>query len=203
MNTGQYPFLRAACGVPVSRQGPKPPKTWFQSSSGVNETCILLASGAGICYDRPRFGRSLCLDHGRPLTIAKCGEMRYLMDDQKIKKILRSPGAAAGVPIVRLRCIHDPMNSMPSTKPGTLEKQHTTLIPRYKVLLHNDDTNSMDHVIAVLRKVFKFGHEECERIMLEAHQNGVALCTIEPLEQAELHRDQLQSFSLIASIEPE
>jgi ATP-dependent Clp protease adapter protein ClpS len=39
--------------------------------------------------------------------------------------------------------------------------------------------------------------------MLEAHQKGIALCTVEPLEQAEHHRDQLQSFSLIATIEPE
>jgi ATP-dependent Clp protease adapter protein ClpS len=44
---------------------------------------------------------------------------------------------------------------------------------------------------------------ECERIMLEAHGNGIALCAIEPFEQAELHRDRLGSFSLIATLEPE
>lgn len=96
-----------------------------------------------------------------------------------------------------------PMTRLPSTKPGKLTQQHTTYIPRYKVLLHNDDKNSMDQVVRVLMQVFKFAKEECERIMLEAHQNGVALCVVEPLEQAELHRDQLQSFSLIATIEPE
>jgi hypothetical protein len=31
----------------------------------------------------------------------------------------------------------------------------------------------------------------------------VALCAVEPLELAELHRDQLSSFSLVATIEPE
>ena len=61
----------------------------------------------------------------------------------------------------------------------------------------------MDHVIKVLVNVFRFELSECERIMLEAHRNGVALCTIEPLEQAELHRDQIRSYSLIATIEPE
>ena len=76
-------------------------------------------------------------------------------------------------------------------------------MPRYKVLLHNDDVNSMEHVVKALRQVFKFGMEECVRIMIEAHQNGLALCTVEPLEQAELHRDQLISFSLVATIEPE
>jgi ATP-dependent Clp protease adapter protein ClpS len=61
----------------------------------------------------------------------------------------------------------------------------------------------MDHVVRTLMRVFRFDQSECERIMLEAHRNGVALCTVEPLEQAELHRDQLQSSSLTATIEPE
>ncbi len=61
----------------------------------------------------------------------------------------------------------------------------------------------MDYVVLSLMKVFKFRKEECERIMLEAHRNGVALCVVEPLEQAELHRDQLHSLSLIATIEQE
>jgi ATP-dependent Clp protease adaptor protein ClpS len=91
----------------------------------------------------------------------------------------------------------------PSTKPGTVLENHTTHIPLYKVLLHNDDRNTMDHVVKTLMRVFRFEQTECERIMLEAHRNGVALCTVEPLEQAELHRDQLQSFSLISTIEAE
>ncbi len=95
------------------------------------------------------------------------------------------------------------MTAAPTTKPGAVIEQHTALMPRYRVLLHNDDVNSMDHVVKALRRVFKFGPEECERIMLEAHRNGVALCAVEPLEQAELHRDQLISFSLISTIEPE
>jgi ATP-dependent Clp protease adapter protein ClpS len=61
----------------------------------------------------------------------------------------------------------------------------------------------MDHVVNALMRVFKFERPECEKIMLEAHQRGVALCIVEPLEQAEFHRDQLQSFSLTATIEAE
>jgi ATP-dependent Clp protease adapter protein ClpS len=61
----------------------------------------------------------------------------------------------------------------------------------------------MDHVVRTLMRVFRFDQSECERIMLEAHRNGVALCTVEPLEQAELHRDQLHASSLTATIEPE
>jgi ATP-dependent Clp protease adapter protein ClpS len=61
----------------------------------------------------------------------------------------------------------------------------------------------MEHVIKALLEVFKFELGMCERIMMEAHQNGVALCALEPLEKAEHHRDQLISFSLISTIEPE
>ena len=92
-----------------------------------------------------------------------------------------------------------------STKPGSIatidrEKTH---IPLYKVLLHNDDVNSMDHVIKSLMRVFQFKQDVCGRIMIEAHNNGMALCIVEPLEQAEHHRDRLLSFSLIVTIEPE
>lgn len=95
------------------------------------------------------------------------------------------------------------MMNIPSAKPETARKQQTAHIPRFKVLLHNDDVNTMEHVVKTLMKVFRFDQSRSERIMLEAHQKGMALCTVEPLEQAELHRDQLASFSLIATIEPE
>jgi len=98
-----------------------------------------------------------------------------------------------------------PLNVLSVTRPGTetTAERQTTSIPRYRVLLHNDDVNSMDHVVTTLMKVFRFEQQVCERIMMQAHNNGIALCTIEPFEQAELHRDQLISFSLIATIEPE
>jgi ATP-dependent Clp protease adaptor protein ClpS len=93
------------------------------------------------------------------------------------------------------------MSTLPETKPGTVTEHRTTHIPLYKVLLHNDDVNTMEHVIKALMHVFKFDRSKCEMIMIEAHRNGMALCTIEPFEQAELHRDQLIAFSLVATIE--
>jgi ATP-dependent Clp protease adaptor protein ClpS len=92
---------------------------------------------------------------------------------------------------------------LPLSQPGTGVEQCELHIPLFKVLLHNDDHNSMDHVIKSLMQVFKFEPKVCERIMMEAHQNGIALCTVEPLEKAEHHQDQLNSFSLISTIEPE
>ena len=95
------------------------------------------------------------------------------------------------------------IRTLPVQLPDTLSEQRTFHVPQYKVLLHNDDHNPMDHVVKALTRVFKFKLLECERIMLEAHRNGVALCIVESLERAEFHKEQLAFFSLVASIEPE
>jgi ATP-dependent Clp protease adaptor protein ClpS len=103
-----------------------------------------------------------------------------------------------------LHIVFDTIRSADSTgKPDAVVERALTHFHLYKVLLHNDDRNTTDHVIRSLMKVFHFGQAECEQIMLEAHHKGVALCTVEPLEQAEFHRDQLGSLSLTATIEPE
>jgi ATP-dependent Clp protease adaptor protein ClpS len=90
----------------------------------------------------------------------------------------------------------------PTTTIVTKDDKKVRHIPLYKVLLHNDDVNSCEHVVYVLMNIFGFTVEEANMIMLEAHEKRVALCKVEPLETAELHRDQLQSFSLTATIEP-
>ena len=95
------------------------------------------------------------------------------------------------------------MAAHPLTKTAPVADREKIVMPRFKVLLHNDDVNSMEHVVMSLRKVFRFDEQECVRIMIEAHNNGLALCIVEPLEQAEHHRDQLISLSLVATIEPE
>ncbi len=91
------------------------------------------------------------------------------------------------------------------SSPSVLEEQQTSRAvitgPLYKVLLHNDDHNQMDHVVRCLMKVFRFDERRAVEIMLETHHKGVGLCRIEPLEPAEMHRDQLISFGLISTIE--
>ena len=79
----------------------------------------------------------------------------------------------------------------------------TKLCPQYKVLLHNDDHNDMYFVMACLMKVFSFSPEKSFGIMREAHEQGLALCKVEPKEHAEFHQEQLQSFGLTVTIEPE
>ena len=77
------------------------------------------------------------------------------------------------------------------------------VLPPYKVILHNDDHNSMDHVVkALVQSVPGLGIRKAFRIMLEAHNNGRAVVIVCPLEPAELYRDRLQTFGLTATIEP-
>lgn len=78
-----------------------------------------------------------------------------------------------------------------------------SLSDEYRVYLHNDDHNDMGYVVEVLMKVFKLEEQRAAQIMLAAHKNGFSLCIVESLERAELHRDQLQSYSLLSSIEKE
>lgn len=95
------------------------------------------------------------------------------------------------------------MADTPGTRTSQVIEREAVIMPLYRVLLHNDDRNTMEHVVRSLRQVFRFDEQECVRIMLEAHAKGVALCIVEPLEQAEHHRDQLGALSLVATIEPE
>jgi ATP-dependent Clp protease adaptor protein ClpS len=65
--------------------------------------------------------------------------------------------------------------------------------PPYAVILHNDDTNTMEYVVAVLRKVFGYTVEKCVKLMLEAHEQGRAAVWVGALEVAELKADQIRS----------
>ncbi len=74
-------------------------------------------------------------------------------------------------------------------------KRRTRLAPQYKVLLHDDDITPMDFVVAVLTRFFQLGLADATRIMVEAHNTGVALVAVMPLELAELRVEQVQSVA--------
>ena len=93
-----------------------------------------------------------------------------------------------------------------STSPSkeTDQEQQTAydFLPRYSVILHNDDHNAMDFVVAsLLKSVSGLTTAEATSIMLEAHSEGKAVVITCPLEHAELYRDRLRSFSLTATTE--
>src|SRR3954447_11802039 len=92
----------------------------------------------------------------------------------------------------------------PATIPRQDEEQRTRsrALDPYAVILHNDDVNSMDHVVrSLMRSVPGLGIGKSVKIMLEAHNSGRAVVIVCPLEPAELYRDRLESCSLTATIE--
>jgi ATP-dependent Clp protease adaptor protein ClpS len=86
-------------------------------------------------------------------------------------------------------------------------QQRSTVIkhaPRYKVLLHNDDFNSMEYVVEVLLKtVASLTVPQAVSIMMEAHTNGIGLVIICAQEHAEFYSENLKAHGLISTIEPE
>lgn len=88
----------------------------------------------------------------------------------------------------------------------TIQKPSTTrkLAPRYRVLLHNDDFNSMEYVVQVLMTtVPSITQPQAVSIMMEAHNNGLALVITCALEHAEFYSETLKNHGLSSTIEPD
>jgi len=75
-------------------------------------------------------------------------------------------------------------------------------LPPWKVLLHNDDKNSMVYVIETIVMLTPLNEQDAERRMSEADKTGVALLLVTHKERAELYKDQFESKSLTVTIEP-
>jgi ATP-dependent Clp protease adaptor protein ClpS len=75
-------------------------------------------------------------------------------------------------------------------------------LPPWKVLLHNDDKNDMQHVILSIVELTPLNEQDAVNRMKEAHDTGVALILVTHKERAELYQEQFQSKSLVVTIEP-
>ena len=82
---------------------------------------------------------------------------------------------------------------LPEVVPDQDTETKTRRQPPYAVVLHNDDSNTMEFVVSVLRKVFGYTVERCVKLMLEAHEKGKAAVWVGALEVAELKADQIRS----------
>jgi ATP-dependent Clp protease adaptor protein ClpS len=88
----------------------------------------------------------------------------------------------------------------------TLQRSSTVrkTAPRYRVLLHNDDFNSMEYVVQVLMTtVPSLTQAQAVNIMMEAHQNGLALVITCAQEHAEFYCETLKNHGLTSTIEPD
>lgn len=91
------------------------------------------------------------------------------------------------------------MNTETIEKPSTARK----LVPNYRVLLHNDTFNAMEHVVEVLiATIPNMSAPQAINIMMEAHQYGMALVITCTQEHAEHYSEVLKSHGLTSTIEP-
>jgi len=78
---------------------------------------------------------------------------------------------------------------------------------KYKVLLHNDDYTTIDFVVDILMGVFHKNEIEAERIMMDVHKKGRAVCGIYTYEIAQTKVYQVKElaksngFPLLATME--
>ena len=90
-----------------------------------------------------------------------------------------------------------PSKTKPKPKPTP------SLLPPFKVLLHDDPVNDMLHVVETILELTPLTAEESVERMLEAHHSGVALLLMTHRERAELYCEQFATFKLTVTTEPD
>jgi len=75
-------------------------------------------------------------------------------------------------------------------------------LPPFNVLLHNDDVNTVDHVIKSIVRLTTLDPQQAVLRTLEAHETGVALLLTTHKERAELYCEQFASLSITVTMEP-
>lgn len=99
---------------------------------------------------------------------------------------------------------------VPPAQPSSTQTSSTALLdrtppahlPPFKVLLHNDDVNTPEHVVTSLVELTPLEPPRALVVMKEANDTGLALVLVTHRERAELYQEQLQSKSLTVTIEP-
>lgn len=101
------------------------------------------------------------------------------------------PGGDAGVATLEM-----------SKREVAPSKRKPKQLPPYRVLLHNDDVNTVEHVIVAIVQLTTLTAEEAIERTIEAHETGVALLLVTHRERAELYQEQFTSLKLTVTIEP-
>ena len=89
------------------------------------------------------------------------------------------------------------------TRPEELTEQQTDLLPPFRVILHNDDVNTFEHVIHTILELTPLKEPEAVRRTIEAHESGSALLLVTHKERAELYVEQFASKQLTVTCEPD
>jgi ATP-dependent Clp protease adaptor protein ClpS len=79
-------------------------------------------------------------------------------------------------------------------RPAEKEEQKTEGLPPYNVVLLDDNDHSYEYVILMLKKIFGHPIEKGFKMAQEVDAKGRVIVATTNLEQAELKRDQIQTF---------
>ncbi len=95
----------------------------------------------------------------------------------------------------------------PGSAPVATTKQAPSVrkpkkLPPYKVLLHNDEVNTFEHIIQSILKLTTLAPQEAVLRTIEAHETGVALLLMTHRERAELYTEQFASLKVTTTVEP-
>ncbi len=82
----------------------------------------------------------------------------------------------------------------PAKSPRLRERSRTRLIPRYHVVLLDDNDHTYDYVIEMLMKLFQHTREQAFLMACEVDAHGRVIVDTTTLERAELKRDQIHAF---------
>jgi ATP-dependent Clp protease adaptor protein ClpS len=82
-------------------------------------------------------------------------------------------------------------------------ERQTRELPPYRVILHNDDVNTFEHVIATILELTPLKEPEAVQRTIEAHETGSALLLVTHKERAELYVEQFASKRLTVTCEPD
>ena len=78
---------------------------------------------------------------------------------------------------------------------ATKTRPRTKKPSNYKVLMLNDDYTPMEFVVLILQRFFSMSIEDATRVMLQVHQQGIAICGVFTYEVAETKVTQVIDFA--------
>lgn len=76
-------------------------------------------------------------------------------------------------------------------------------MPMWKVIVHNDDINTFNHVIKTFIEIVYMEETEAVEKTVEVHKKGLSIVSITHKEKAEFLQERLISKGLTATIEPD
>ena len=82
------------------------------------------------------------------------------------------------------------------------KKKPPQQLPPWKVLLHNDDKNSVEFVVLAVTELTPLNQDQALQRTDEAHRTGLSLLLVTHKERAELYQEQFTSKGLTVTIEP-